>query len=539
MTLSMPMPGYQQGLANVANQASNAYRNIPDLSMIATNIDVFQPVKGVVKNVNVQGTSAAAPLFAAFLALVNQKAVQQGVASVGFANPVLYAIAKTPALASAFNDIADMSTNPPNSAATSNGYVPSSAPAGGFPAVAGYDLATGLGSPTCTLLNQLASVTPLIPVEPPTPLTGVPAFAGIGLEDMCVSNNGTVECWGADLNGEDGTGSNGSVDTTQHLSPICPWLTFNGHHASSLAMGVGHVCAIVQEDKSVSCWGQNDAGQLGLQAMDTQVTPPRPITPFTAVTVQGLPSNDPPIQVAAGGSTNCLLMQSGDVWCWGRNDKGQLGRGLANPDPNPAPTKIFGISPIAQVAIDPFGDYVCALTQNGGIYCWGHGPLGNGSSSDSLIPQQVKLDFDLGSISHATYISTGPVHACAIIANSGTSPGDGLWCWGDNGGGELGTGNTAVKMNVATPASVLTSMPTSVACGTFFTCVSVPGGIARCWGANDAGQLGNGNTSTSPQLTPTQVTGASGVAGGCSRDAACLRPIHRRTPCLLGPRPHR
>jgi alpha-tubulin suppressor-like RCC1 family protein len=96
----------------------------------------------------------------------------------------------------------------------------------------------------------------------------------------------------------------------------------------------------------------------------------------------------------------------------------------------------------------------------------------------------------------------------------------------------LGTGNTAVNMNVATPASVLTSMPTSVACGTFFTCVSVPGGIAQCWGANDAGQLGNGNTSTSPQLTPTQVTGASGVqavAAGTQR--ACVRFTDGRLAC--------
>lgn len=147
-SVSTGIPGYQVGVDMSKNGGSTTFRNFPDVAMDA-------PFTAWVNgSTNPQiGTSEATPLWAGFMALANQLGIKNGVGSVGFANPVLYAIGVTgnqpkPNLYSqSFNDIADgVST-------------------GTFTSVIGYDLTTGWGSPTCGLITQLASQAPLNPTS--------------------------------------------------------------------------------------------------------------------------------------------------------------------------------------------------------------------------------------------------------------------------------------------------------------------------------------------------------------------------------------
>jgi len=134
------LPTYQQGLATGANQGSSTRRNVPDVALVADGIYVFSGGAGS----TVGGTSAAAPLWAGFMALVNQQATLSGVPVIGFANPVLYSLARSASYASVFHDI----TNGNNFSGTSPTH---------FSATPGYDLATGLGTPNGTnLINALA-----------------------------------------------------------------------------------------------------------------------------------------------------------------------------------------------------------------------------------------------------------------------------------------------------------------------------------------------------------------------------------------------
>ena len=146
--------------AEVASNPQQA-RMIPDVSMVADNLlvyasvlqyaavnptstSVFDPIQTCG-----QGTSAAAPLWAGVAALVNQQSV---FGRLGFANPQLYALAANPdSYAANFHDVADNSNN---SYPSADGGV---AGTGGYHAVKGYDLATGLGSPQCPLLTTLAT----------------------------------------------------------------------------------------------------------------------------------------------------------------------------------------------------------------------------------------------------------------------------------------------------------------------------------------------------------------------------------------------
>ncbi len=153
----VPLPIWQQGIANSSNNASATFRNVPDVSMPADGINIV--LYGA--NQNTGGTSASAPLWAGYLALVNQQAVAQGKPTVGFPNPSLYSIAKTASYNSCFYDI----TN------GNNAWV--SYPTNYF-AVGGYDLCTGLGSPKgVTLINALVNGTnTALIISAPLPLWG-------------------------------------------------------------------------------------------------------------------------------------------------------------------------------------------------------------------------------------------------------------------------------------------------------------------------------------------------------------------------------
>jgi hypothetical protein len=121
-----PIPAYQQGISMAANGGSLTMRNIPDVALIA-DVQIFLICNNG-QRVSVGGTSAAAPLWAGFTALANQKATATGKPRVGFVNPTIYSIGKGSNYLIAFHDIS-LGNN------------------SGFSATAGFDLATGWGTP--------------------------------------------------------------------------------------------------------------------------------------------------------------------------------------------------------------------------------------------------------------------------------------------------------------------------------------------------------------------------------------------------------
>ena len=135
------IPTWQQGISMTTNLGSTTMRNVPDVALTADN--VYVRADGIDHDEG--GTSCASPLWAAFTALVNQQGSANGQPSVGFLNPTLYGIGSGSGYSSTFHDI------------TSGNNFSSSSPAK-FPAVAGYDLCTGLGTPNGNaLINTLAA----------------------------------------------------------------------------------------------------------------------------------------------------------------------------------------------------------------------------------------------------------------------------------------------------------------------------------------------------------------------------------------------
>ena len=176
-----PIPSWQQGVDMSANQGSTTMRNVPDVSMVASNVWVVAD-RG--SSFPVLGTSIAAPLWAGFTALVNQQAAANGKPGMGFMNPALYRIGKGPNYAQAFHDIKSG-----NNATTSSPKR--------FVAATGYDLCTGWGTPAGSAL--IAAL--LEPASEPLLVTPQLGFVATGAsggpfnvtsEDYVLTNAGSV-----------------------------------------------------------------------------------------------------------------------------------------------------------------------------------------------------------------------------------------------------------------------------------------------------------------------------------------------------------
>ena len=185
------IPSYQSGVVSGPSQGSTTMRNVPDVSLDAdpnTGYAIYQGGWQIYG-----GTSCAAPLWAAFTALVNQQRVATSQALLGFANPSIYNVAKGSRYASDFHDIADGSTNLH------------------YPAVAGFDDATGWGTFNgANLLADLAGSSG--GSNPPTISSLSPSSATAGGAAFTLTVNGTNYVSGATVNW------NGSARTTTFVS---------------------------------------------------------------------------------------------------------------------------------------------------------------------------------------------------------------------------------------------------------------------------------------------------------------------------------
>lgn len=160
-------------------------------------------------------------------------------------------------------------------------------------------------------------------------------------------------------------------------------------------------------------------------------------------------------------------------------------------------------------------DLTCTLLPSGAVFCSGRndaGQIGQGSTT----PVSVTAPLQVHNLPPAVAISAGQFFACAIDQSAA------LWCWGANAAGELGDGT---KVNRSLPVKVSGGLQwASVSAGGTFTCGITVAGAAYCWGANNYGQLGNGTTTGSkvPVLISSLRNNAVAIAAGVDRHACVL-----------------
>ena len=348
------------------------------------------------------------------------------------------------------------------------------------------------GSHTCALLSSGAvkcwgsngngqlgigvSSTRITPIDVVGLSSGIAMINAAGTASCAVTSGGGVKCWGENSSGQLGDGT-----TLNRPSPVD---VIGINDVRKAVTSGSHSCALTNSG-SVLCWGANYYGQLGDGTTTGHLQP---------AAVSGL--NSGVIDIAVNYYHSCALLSSGTVQCWGYNGSGQVGD---NSTLNRlTPVAVYGLSGVQAISLG--SSHSCALLTNGVVNCWGYngdGQLGNGSKTNSLIPvTSIGLDVGVSAISAGTY------HTCAVLTTGALS------CWGYNAYGQLGN-DSFVSSSTAVAVSGLESGVSGVAANYYHTCAVTTAGVAKCWGANYYGELGDGTTLN--HATPVDVVGLDGT----------------------------
>ncbi len=333
----------------------------------------------------------------------------------------------------------------------------------------------------------------------PDDVTATAVIAGYG--GTCAIVGGGLYCWGSSFPG--GTPAVVSVSSRVPM-PI------SGMPSSftSVSVSVNRPHGCVVSNGGVSCWGKGEDGTLGDGSGNTSSATPKPAL--------GLSSGF--VTVGVGFISGCAINATGETYCWGKDDNGNLGLGTGMGTHEP-PQKITGLNAIS---VTLGKDHTCAVLSDHSAKCWGkndNGRIGDGTTTDRYIPTAVT-----GLGSGVSSISADPIgshHTCAV--QNGAAK-----CWG-GAGGQLGVGDSNARL---TPTQVvgLTSGVTAIAAGHRHTCAIVNGG-AKCWGQNVNGELGNG-VFGADETTPVQVAGlTTGVTAISCGDRHCCALVGGRVKC--------
>jgi len=267
---------------------------------------------------------------------------------------------------------------------------------------------------------------------------------------------------------------------------------FSVNGLKRIVSGTAHNCVLTDQHR-VRCWGDNTFGQLGYgNAINVGDAPTR--LPFTASDVL-LPVADPVQQLVAGNNHTCVLLESGLVYCWGDNRFGQLGYNRTDNLGDDEPVTSFGVVTVGDLAtrIAAGGDHTCAILQSGAVRCWGRnnfGQLGRGNTDNIGDNETV---FSAGSVDLEPGVTVkdlalGGFHTCALLTTGAVR------CWGRNDVGQLGYGNTNNLGDDEPidnlPNVSLTGTVRKLVAGAFHTCALTFAGTLRCWGRGSEGQLG-------------------------------------------------
>lgn len=317
----------------------------------------------------------------------------------------------------------------------------------------------------------------------------------VGSEFTCaIKSDDTVWCWGRNDQGQ--LGSSAHMVLSESLTPVQTSALGGGRVPIKIVAGTEHAC-VLATDGSVWCWGNNGQGQLA-GSIGNKTDP-------TQVSLGGTAT-----LIAAGGANTCAVLTDNSLKCWGQNNVGQLGIGSADGTAHYTPTSVSSIpSSFSVASIDIGSGSICASSAANEVWCWGknnYGQLGTGATAASVSTPGRTLS--LGGL--ASSIAAGTDHSCAVV-------GAGLMCFGRNNYGQIG--QALATTSDATPRAVtISGSVATVTAGDTHTCIKLSTGAVQCFGRNNNSQLGRTGAGASDSVAAAVQGLPSGavdvVAGG-------------------------
>ena len=305
-----------------------------------------------------------------------------------------------------------------------------------------------------------------------------------------LTSSGAVKCWGAN-----GNGSLGYGNTNVIFSPTSVNYVNIGGIATEISTGNGSTCALLTTG-SVRCWGSNNRGQLGYGNTNDIGDDELPFTAGDASVLSSveIQSGIKVIKIITGTYHTCALLSTQNLRCWGANNVGQLGYGNTNnigDDELPFTAGDINVGgSVSDFSVGP--EHTCALLTTQNVRCWGRnsfGELGYGFTGDV---GDDELPFTAGDLNIGVPVSKivqSFNEKCVVLVTGNVR------CWGYNWAGQLGIGNTNTVLNAASATDInIGGTVLNATGGDAHNCALLTTGNVRCWGFNNSGQLGYGNT---------------------------------------------
>ncbi|MFN3199899.1 MAG: fibrinogen-like YCDxxxxGGGW domain-containing protein [Bradymonadia bacterium] len=338
------------------------------------------------------------------------------------------------------------------------------------------------------------------------------ASASTGYHHCAIDDAGQLKCWGRNDHGQLGQGNTSrygdQANEVANMSPIDLGTNAQDqqHTVQQVTHGYHSTCAIL-DDGRVKCWGYNGQGQLGQGNTTQRGDGPNEMGNNLAYTNLG--TGRTAVHLSSFYHGHCAILDNGKVKCWGYNNYGHLGIGdtanrgdHANEMGDNLPYTELGTGRTAvQMASGYY--HTCALLDNGGVKCWGYnnnGTLGHNNNTqrgDGPNEMGDNLQYtDLGTGRTAVKVSAGYLHNCAILDNGKVK------CWGYNNQGQLGQGNTTQRGdggnemgdNLAYTELGTGRTAVDIVSGNTHNCAILDDGGVKCWGRGSNGNLGQNNT---------------------------------------------
>lgn len=324
----------------------------------------------------------------------------------------------------------------------------------------------------------------------------------LGHGTACVIlDNGQARCWGNNNVGQTGTGVNRTPLGRDESPDTLPTVGIEAERTiTEIDSGQYATCALL-DNASVRCWGGSNEGVRGVPGGPGRIGDDELPTVIPPVTLGGTPT-----AIAAGYFSNCALLTTGDMRCWGSGSSGLLGTGNSTDigdDETPASIPAVDLGPPA-TALTVGRFHGCAILNDGSVRCWGGGSaLPTGGVSGGV--PTGNPSFLLGG-KKATAISAGNNATCALNEDQD------VYCWGNGDAAQLSTGtNTTIKD--PTKVDLGSRKIVALDLGDAHACVVDTAGAVLCWGESSNGRLGYGNLDDIGDDEPPTSGGSIDVGG--------------------------